>query len=67
MKSNRSEQNIEIREEMNEPGYRAQGSKVPSRHFQPGYQPDQCGWRCTLSSSPIEMKKTEKGNQGFTG
>jgi hypothetical protein len=31
--------------------YRARGSTAPSMHFRPGYRPDRCGSRCTLSWS----------------
>jgi hypothetical protein len=54
------------------PGCRAQGSKVPSRHCRPEYQPDQCELRCTLSFSQEsegenqkESVETKKGITGF--
>ena len=31
------------------PECHVQGSRAPSRHYPLGYQPDQCGLRCTLS------------------
>ena len=38
-----------VKWEMFRPECHVRGSRVPSRHYQLEYQPDQCGLRCTLS------------------
>lgn len=45
------------------PEYHARDSKAPSRHFRPGYRPDQCGLRCTLSFSPGKRKKISENRR----
>lgn len=35
------------------PEFHAQDSKAPSRRFRPGFRPDRCGSRCTLSFSRL--------------
>ena len=39
------------------PECRVRGSRAPSRHFRPGYRPDRCGSKCTLSFSRENRRK----------
>lgn len=64
---------IQRRRTKRKPGCRARGSKVPSRHCRPEYQPDQCGLRCTPSFSQESdgksirnVQKQRKKSQAFT-
>ena len=43
-----------------EPECHVQDSKAPSKHFRPGYRPDQCGSKCTLSFSFRGRKKRSR-------
>ncbi|KAF4374689.1 hypothetical protein F8388_020210 [Cannabis sativa] len=39
------------------------GSTAPSKSFRPGYRPDRCGSKCTLSFSQIEEKNKSENKK----